>query len=46
MSLGETLRAHSDNRAVYWWQSRYNMRNPPQLADLEALAKSIRRSFK
>lgn len=34
-----------DLRAVYWWQSRHNMRNPPALTDIPALAKQVRHAF-
>lgn len=39
---GEALRALSDSRERYWWQSRHNLRDPPELVDLVALAKRIR----
>ena len=40
--LGESLRCFSDNRERYWWQSRHNMRNPPDMVDLWELARAIR----
>ena len=41
-AYGEALRAFSDTRERYWWQSRHNMRDPPDLTDLLALARLIR----
>ena len=41
-ALGESLRAFSDSRARYWWQSRHNLRDPPDLVDIPALARAIR----
>lgn len=32
----------TDTPERYWWQSRHNMRDPPDLADLSALARKIR----
>ena len=40
--LGESLRAFSDSRERYWWQSRHNLRDPPDLVDIPALARAIR----
>ena len=40
--LGESLRAFSDSRERYWWQSRHNLRDPPELVDIPALARAIR----
>lgn len=31
-----------DNLARYWWQSRHNLRDPPDLTDIPALARAIR----
>ncbi len=33
-----------DNVRRAWWQSRHNLTDPPQLADLVALARAIRRT--
>lgn len=41
-ALGESLRAFSDSRERYWWQSRHNLRDPPELVDIPALARAIR----
>ena len=41
-TLGESLRAFSDSRERYWWQSRHNLRDPPELTDIPALARAIR----
>ena len=40
--LGESLRAFSDSRERYWWQSRHNLRDPPDLVNIPALARAIR----
>lgn len=40
--LSEALRAFSPCREQSFWQSRSNLRNPPDLVDLEALARMIR----
>lgn len=41
-SLGEALRAQSDNRERYWWQSRAGLRDCPELVCLVTLARMIR----
>lgn len=46
MSLGEALRAFSPCREQSFWQSRAMLRNPPTLADLEALARLIHKARK
>lgn len=33
----------TDNLPRYWWQSRHNLPDPPQLACLPSLAREIRR---
>ena len=38
----EALRAFSDNRERYWWQSRSGLRDCPELVDLVALARQLR----
>ena len=41
-ALGEALRALSDNRERYWWQSRAGLRDCPELVDLWELARKVR----
>lgn len=36
----------ADNQAMSFWQSRSNLRNPPVLADLKALARQIHKARK
>lgn len=43
--LGESLRAFSDSRERYWWQSRHNLRDPPELVDLRELAREVRMKY-
>ena len=41
-AYGEALRAFSDTRERYWWQSRACLRDCPELVDLVALARQLR----
>ena len=41
-AYGEALRAFSDTRERYWWQSRTGLRDCPELVDLVALARQLR----
>jgi hypothetical protein len=36
----------TDNRERAQWQSRHNLPDPPQLTDLSALAREIRKSWR
>lgn len=40
-ALSTPIRA-MDTTAASWWQSRHNMKRPPQLTDLWQLARSLR----